>query len=375
MSFLKSSITGTGVVCPAGDSPQSLWQSVIDGRVPAERLSFSVSNGRRIEAIACPCPEPVLRDSDRRVVAKSDRITRLALAAARSAWESADLHHRDISPARIAIIAGTSRGPSERWNEAFIRLHEGRPMLPTLTTTSTVASLSGAISLALGTRGPSLTVSATCASAAHAIATGAAFLESDLADIVLAGGSDAPLNAFVIEQMRAAGLLADHSDPKLACRPFHPDRNGLVPGDGAAFLVMERSDTDQTPLAFLKGFAIGTSDTGKAGVGEDGAALGNIVQQALSNAAISASDVDFINAHGTGTPANDAAEEAAYASVLPHTPFASTKAFTGHCLGATPAIEAVYCIEQLRRQKEAKIALSTSVGFWGQLAALLIGRA
>jgi nodulation protein E len=350
-------ITGTGVHCAAGITPEALRLSVADKIVPAQRLTFE----RGIEAIACPCPDPILTDHDRHITAKSDRITKLAMAAARQAWDAANLSERNISPNRIAVIAGTSRGPSERWNEAFTRLHSGRRMLPTLTTTSTLASLSGALSQALGTRGPCLTVSATCASAAHAIVTGAAYLQSGLADVVIAGGSDAPLNAFVVKQMHAAGLLATE-----ACRPFHADRDGLVPGDGAGFLVLERDGSSQDSIAELSGFAIGTCDSGKAGVEEDGAALCEIIRRAMGN-----HPIRFINAHGTGTQANDAAEESAYAKVLPGIPYVSSKPFTGHCLGATPAIEAILCIEQLR-ESAGGCALSTSIGFWGQLAALVL---
>ena len=349
-------ITGTGVHCAAGTSPAALIHSVSEQIVPARRLSFE----HGIEAIACPCPDPILSDHDRQITAKSDRITKLAMTAARQAWDAANLSERNISPDRIAVIAGTSRGPSERWNEAFTRLHCGHRMLPTLTTTSTLASLSGALSQALGTHGPSLTVSATCASAAHALVTGAAYLQSGLADVVIAGGSDAPLNAFVVGQMHAAGLLATQ-----ACRPFHPDRDGLVPGDGAGFLVLERDDTSQAAMAELSGFAIGSCDSGKAGVDEDGAALCEIIRRAGGDHPIC-----FTNSHGTGTRANDAAEESAYAKVLRGIPYASTKPFTGHCLGATPAIEAILCIGQLR--ESGGYALSTSIGFWGQLAALVL---
>ncbi len=397
---MRIAITGTGVFCPAGQDPSSLWRSAASASTFARALDFG-----GLAAIACPAPDPMetLDGIDRRVAAKADPMVRLALAAARQAWNAADLKTRTVDPRRIAVVAGTSRGPSGKWSDAFSLLADHHPIAPTLAATSTLASLSGALCQALGTRGPGQTISTTCASAAQAIIVGAMTLRSGLADVVIAGGSDAPLNPFVMAQLQAARLLANQGEPARACRPFDLNRNGLVPGEGAGFVVLENAETTPVPhLAHLSGFASATvPEAGRTGVPEDGSAITEILRSALAAAGLTPDTIAYVNAHGTGTRANDLAEATALATLFRATPCGSTKAVTGHCLGATPALELIIAIEALRHRTlppsanfrtpdpalptltllreatpapDARHILSTSIGFWGNLAALVISR-
>ena len=209
----------------------------------------------------------------------------------------------------------------------------------------------------------------------------------------------------MLDQFHAAGLVATHPDPRQACRPFDRQRNGILPGEGAAFLVIETAAhagrRGKTPLAMLSGWAMGAEAHNRVATRADGAGLTRVIRQTLHRAAIDPSQVGYINAHGTGTTLNDAAEAAAIEAVFGPADagplVSSTKPITGHTFGAAPAIESVVAIEALRRRLAPPnwncsdpdpafslnlvgetprpiglpYVLSLSLGFWGNAAALL----
>jgi 3-oxoacyl-(acyl-carrier-protein) synthase len=200
-------------------------------------------------------------------------------------------------------------------------------------------------------------------------------------------------------------VLGFHDEARQACRPFDATRNGTVAGEGSAFLILESARTAAArgvaPCARLSGWAFNSDDCGRAGVREDGSGLLQVMQQALRIAGLPAEEIDYINAHGTGTRMNDAGEARGVKALLGDrvttVPCSSTKPVTGHCLGATPALEAVLCVEALRRQQIPPTAnclqpdplcpinplpmkaqparlrnvMSNSLGFWGFHAALI----
>ncbi|MFM7102092.1 MAG: beta-ketoacyl-[acyl-carrier-protein] synthase family protein, partial [Verrucomicrobiota bacterium] len=256
-----------------------------------------------------------------------------------------------------------------------------------------------------GLRGPSATVSASCASAALAIGMAAEQIVLGKAELMLAGGAEAPLVPAVLAPLEAAGILGSQEDPARACRPFDRTRNGLCPGEGAAFLVLESADSAARrgvrPLARLSGWGSALDAAGRTGVEESGEGLEEVVGQALAWAGWERESLDYVNTHGTGTRLNDAVEARALARFLGErsgvVPCSSTKPVTGHCLGATPALEALLCLGALRHQRvpptanclqpdpgcaldlvtgQARAAtlrrvLSTAHGFWGYHGALL----
>jgi 3-oxoacyl-(acyl-carrier-protein) synthase len=200
-----------------------------------------------------------------------------------------------------------------------------------------------------------------------------------------------------------------HEDASQTCRPFDITRNGIALGEGSAFLILESARSaaarQATALARLAGWAFSLDDSGRAGVHEDGSGLLQVMRQALQVARLGAEQIDYINAHGTGTKINDAAEARAIKKLFGDraavVPCSSTKPITGHCLGATPALEAVICLEALRRQQTpptanclqpdplcqinaqpwkaqpARLAnaMSNSLGFWGYHASLIFSKA
>jgi 3-oxoacyl-[acyl-carrier-protein] synthase II len=398
-------VTGMGVVAAAGDSPERLWQSVVRADSPAVSYADpAVPDSPMIPA--CVVAGPAEESLKRRRSHKMDRCVQLALEAAVQAHADAGLNTREIHPSALGIIAGTSRGPMRKWNEAVELSRSGRRVLPpTLAASNTLDSLSGAISLALEAGGPCLTVSATCASAAHAIALAAQQITLGEADVMIAGGADAPLQDAVIRQILATGILGSHPDPRQACRPFDVTRNGTLIGDGAAFLVIESLESAErrgVPVrARLVGWAMCADATHRTSPRDDGAGLVRVMQRALSVAGLGPEDISYVNAHGTGTVLNDRTEALAMRRLLGdrlhHVACSSTKPVTGHCLGASAALEAVITVLALREQLapptpncrnrdpecsldivtetarpiDMRVAMSNSLGFWGKNASLI----
>jgi 3-oxoacyl-(acyl-carrier-protein) synthase len=395
-------VTGTGVISAAGDSVPALWHAVAAGRVPAVHRPFPqhdhVRNFPVCPALTLDPTQPAMH-----LVRRMDRCAQLAWHAARNAYAAAALESI-ADPHRIGLMLGTSRGPLDKLREGFARLDDRR-YPPSLSADCSLASLSGVLAQGLKARGPTATISATCASGAFAIALAAEQILLGKADVMLAGGAEAPLNLLMLTQLDAAGVLGTHDDPARACRPFDITRNGLCLGEGSAFLVLESADhaaQRRAPVAAqLSGWALGVDASGRAGLDPTGAGLAQILRDALRTANLQPDDIDAVNAHGTGTQLNDLTEARALTAALgtraATVPCTSTKPVTGHCLGATAALEAVICIESLTHRLIPPTAncshldpqcplhvptspleaprlrhlLSPSLGFWGYQSALI----
>lgn len=385
-------VTSLGVWSGAGISPETLFASTLAGT----GLATMETVGDQATPL-CRAPDPPV-DPAFPQARRLDRAVQLALSAAAPAFQSARLD--ELDPQRVAVVVGNSRGPAGKLLEPPVAR-----VRPSQAAHTAVASLSGALSLAFHVRGPSLTVSATCASAAHAIGLGAILLQSGLVDAVLAGGAEAPLVPGLLAQFTAAGIVGRHPDVSRTCRPFDVYRNGTVPGEGAAFLVLESAAgaraRGRSAIARLAGFALGSESHNRVAARADGRGLIQVVEQAMSMAGVRPADLGYLNAHGTGTVVNDRAEGAAYRAALGREvgriPVSSTKAVTGHAFGAAAALEAVITVLALRHQLapptagceipdqvlgldliletprplNTRYAMSNSLGFWGNTACLI----
>ncbi|MDB6133089.1 MAG: 3-oxoacyl-(acyl-carrier-protein) synthase 2 [Verrucomicrobiales bacterium] len=418
-------ITGAGAVSAAGEGVEALWTAVVNRQSPAGWCRLPGPGGGMVDRVGFPVPELDWAGHPWRGMARRlDAGGRMALRAAYAAADQAGLLGNDSrpqpTPERLGVICGSSRGPIGKWEEAYDLMHTGQRMKPTLAATTTLAAASGALAQVLEANGPSWLVSAACASGAFAIAAAAERIALGYADVMLAGGTDQSLNAVVCSGLAAAGVMARSSgEPADWCRPFCLDRTGLVPGDGAGLLVLESLSSARrrgvTPLAVLSGWGLGMDPEGLAGMDAGGAGLRRTMTDALALAGLSPADIGYINAHGTGTWKNDAAEASAMAAVFgpEMPPCSSSKSITGHCLGATPALEAILCLQALRRgilppafptahttpaaaaveRKEKgpdpagavrfspggpcpglRHALSSSAGFWGFQSSLIFSR-
>ena len=392
-------VTGAGAFSAAGAGTATLWATAMAGRSAAQARDF-VGDAAAARFAVCAAPEVDTTGPEMRPFRKMDRCVQMAFVAAAEAWRQADIAGA-YAPERIGVMVGSSRGPLHRCGEGA----DGtslRPPAPSMAAGTTFAAVSGALARTLGCKGPGSMVSATCASSAFAVAAAAEQIVLGNADAMLVGGAEAPLQPALLAQLQAAGVLGSHPEPGRTCRPFDLERNGMVLGEGSAFLVLESARTAahrRAPaLARLAGWAVGMDDTSRTGVNPQGTALIRVMQRALQVAGLTPGHVGYLNAHGTATRQNDAAEAQAVLRVFGDgVPCTSTKPITGHCLGATAALESILCIEALRCQRipptvncetpdplcpinvrpspvppsRMDAAMSNSLGFWGYHASLL----
>jgi 3-oxoacyl-(acyl-carrier-protein) synthase len=404
-------VTGLGVSA-GGDNPETLWENAAAGRSPA--VWFGDTRVRARPTVpACLVKQITDTGLTMRRSHKMDRCVQLALAAAGQALADAHLATPLANARRVGIVTGTSRGPAGKIAEMVAAGSQQEAargdFAPTLTANTSFGGLSGALAMATGARGPSFTTSATCASGAFAIAQAAQQIVLGTADIMLAGGTEAPFVHPFVPQLMSTGILGTNADPRLACRPFHVERNGTVLGEGAAFLVLESLASARrrgVPVhALLAGWGFAAEPCDPTCCPRDGEGLVQVMSQALAMAELDVGEIDYINAHGTATRLNDPLEVLAlqrlWGERLAHVPISSTKPITGHCLGAVAALEAVIAVHALKRQSvpptanctqrdpqcpidavpgvardaRLQVVMSNSLGFWGYHASLIFKEA
>jgi 3-oxoacyl-[acyl-carrier-protein] synthase II len=396
-------ITGMGSITAAGAGVQALWTAVQRGQSLGRWRKPEQPTGRT-EAV-CSLPENALTGPVLNRLRRMDRSIQLAAIAAREAWENALLHKVAPAAERVAIFAGTSRGPVGLILNEGRRFVENGRVLPSVAPNSTFNCLSGALSSMFSARGPCLTISAACASSAGAIVLAAQQIAMGTVDVALAGGAEAPLHDWILAQLRSTDVLASHVDPARACRPFDTERNGTILGEGAAFLVLESPASARRRGALsqiqLAGWGLASEAGKRTGINRHHIALCHCMDRALEMAKASPVSLGYINAHGTGTDLNDRLEAQAINRLGTRSiATSSTKAVTGHCMGAAAAVEAVVSILAIQNQQlpptancecpaedcplelvlerprtaVIRSALSNSSGFWGSNASLLFRR-
>src|SRR6516162_10156876 len=312
-------ITGIGSFSTAGVSVESLWQAAVAGKSLAVERQFQSETENVTDSFAvCAAPAPDISPGEMTWLRKTDRCVQMAWAAARQAWSQARLDGA-YPEGRIGVIVGSSRGPFSKRNEA-IPANRRRRFPPSVALNTSFGSLSGALAQAFKLKGPGMTLSATCASSAFAIALAAEQILLGKVDAMLVGGTEAPLQQAILLQLQSAGVLAAHPDAAQACRPFDAARNGLVPGEGSAFLVLESVRAAEkrgaAPLARLAGWHVSLDNTGRTGMDDGGDSLLRVMEQALDTARYTPENIDYINAHGTGTKLNDETAGQAIAKLL-----------------------------------------------------------
>ncbi|WP_411107697.1 beta-ketoacyl-[acyl-carrier-protein] synthase family protein [Streptomyces sp. cmx-4-9] len=351
-------VTGIGLVTPAGLTAQDNWAALCQGRSLA-------AHDPLLSGLPCDfsCQVPPFDAAalfGRSRARRLDRFGHFALIAARAAVIDSHLDPRSWNGERVGVVLGAASNSMQNYNSEFSQLLDGYPsrVSPLALPRSLPDTASGEVALDLGAKGPSFATAAACASGAVALSTARDLLRSGACDIVLAGGSESPLAPMTVACFAQMGAISRRRDqPHLACRPFDAARDGLVLGEGAAVLVLERPTAAKARRAPVKALLRGCGTTTDAHhpiaphPTGDGAA--RALRIALKDSGCSPRDIGHINAHGTSTRHNDAAEAAALADVFgpDMPPVTASKSIIGHAIGAAGAIEAAYTILALQHQQ------------------------
>ncbi|MGH9541190.1 MAG: beta-ketoacyl-[acyl-carrier-protein] synthase family protein [Terriglobales bacterium] len=348
----KVVITGIGVLSACGNTPAELWANLAAGRsgvgrvtrVDASRLQINVCGEVR---------EFQPEQHFGKEVDFLDRFAQFAVVCARAALADAGWPRRlDTNggppPQRIAVITGTALGGVESEDRGFHQLYarQATRLHPFSIPRMMFNAGTSHITMDTGARGISFAISTACASSTHALGEAWRLVQSGLADMALAGGSDAPLTLGVFKAWEAMRVMAPPGDnPAAACRPFSADRAGLVLAEGAAVFVLERESLARQRGARIYGELAGYGASADAGHITQPTLDGPLsaMRAALESAQLDPSEVDYINAHGTGTKLNDATESVAIRELLGaragEVSVSSTKSMHGHAMGASGALE------------------------------------
>jgi 3-oxoacyl-[acyl-carrier-protein] synthase II len=397
-------ITGLGLVTPAGIGVEANWSRLISGRSCA-----TADTALRDGPVRITCRVPGF-DPDAELggftARQRERFTQLAITAARAAVIDAGWDPRTWDGARVGVVLGNSLGGAASFAEQHDVLHDRGPhwVSPLLVPTYMVNMVAGHVAIDLDARGPSQVVATACASGTTAVGSARELLRSGTCDVVLAGGTESALTPLVMAGLSRMGALSRRdTDPALVMRPFDADRDGFVAAEGAAVLVLERLADARARCApvraVVRGYGAATDAHHVTAPHPQGRGIEDALRSALADADLAGSDVDHVNAHGTSTRLNDVTEGRVLARVLGDRPLVtSTKGVTGHALAAAGAMEAAYTALTLQRQcvpptanltqlddnltidvvhgaarpARLEVAVSTSLGFGGHNAALVL---
>jgi len=351
MSALRRvAITGIGVVSPLGNTVAELYASAYSGRSGIHHLDLPFGD-RLVAPLAATVCFDGAEHFDPPKQRMLDRVSQFALVAARQSLADSQCDLSQLDRDRVGVFVGTGMGGSQSNDDGYQTLYgEGSDRIKPFTVLMGMHNAPAAwIGIEHGLRGPNLSYSTACSSSSVAIGEAWLRVASGSLDLAIAGGSEAPLSFGSLKAWEALHTLAaiDADDPSASCKPFSLDRSGMVLGEGAAMLILEPWDhalaRGATIHGELLGYGLSTDASHITRPSVDGQATA--MRAALQSATIEASAVDAVNAHGTGTQANDVVETAAIKTVFgeraPQIPISATKAMHGHLLGAAGALEAV----------------------------------
>jgi len=357
-------ISGLGCISALGPDVAAFWDGLSNGRSAIAALSgvesdIRISVGAQVGSFQ---PETYFSKEDLTLL---DRFSQFAVLAAREAIEDAGLSANNPMLSTAAGVIGSGCGGKQTDEETYRKLYkEGRARAHPLTIPKGMPSAAASmVSQHIGIRGPVFSIASACASGAHAIIQGAMMIRSGLVDMAVVGGTDAPFTYGLLKSWEALRVVSSDT-----CRPFSRDRSGMVLGEGAAILVLESADHAAARgadcYAELAGFGM-SSDAGHI-TRPDTDGIAAAIKAALSDAAVDPGAVDYINAHGTGTEANDLAETRAIHQVFgKHAnslAVSATKSMHGHALGAASAMELVATVLAVRKGLIPPTANFTSAG-------------
>ncbi|MGV9557831.1 beta-ketoacyl-[acyl-carrier-protein] synthase family protein [Streptomyces sp. NPDC003401] len=363
----RVAVTGIGVVAPGGTGVPAFWDLLSHGRTATRGITFFDPTGLR-SRIAAECDfDPAAHGLDAEQVARCDRYIQFALVAGEEAVRDSGLDLGRENPWRVGVSLGTAVGGTTRLENDYVLVSHGgqrwdvdhgraRPHLHRAFSPSTLAST---VAERFEARGPVQTVSTGCTSGLDAVGYAFHTIEEGRADICIAGASDSPISPITMACFDAIKATScNNDDPAHASRPFDAHRDGFVMGEGGAVLVLEELEHARARGARvyceLGGYATFGNAYHMTGLTSEGLEMARAIEDALDHARIDPTEVDYVNAHGSGTKQNDRHETAAVKRTLGEhayaTPMSSIKSMVGHSLGAIGAIEVVACVLALTHQ-------------------------
>lgn len=400
-------ITGMGALSPIGNDAQTNWENALKGvngidtitRVDTEEYNVHLAGELKDFNI-----EDHISKKDAR---RMDRFTQYAVVAARQAVEDANLTINDDNANRIGVWIGSGIGGMETFEVAHTILKNKGPrrVSPFFVPMLIPDMATGQVSIDLGAKGPNGSTVTACATGTNSIGEAFKIIQRGAADAMITGGTEAPITHMALAGFSASRALSTNDDKETACRPFQEGRDGFIMGEGAGILIIESLESAQARGAQIYAEIVGYGSTGDAyhitAPAPEGEGGSRAMQAALDDAGIEAKDIQYLNAHGTSTPVGDLYEIKAikntFGDAAKNLKISSTKSMTGHLLGATGGIEAIFSALSIRDSKvaptihadspdpecdldivpneaqdlEIEYAMSNSLGFGGHNAVLV----
>lgn len=400
-------VTGVGMITPLGNDVDTTWKGILEGKSgigPLTRLNadeFPVKVAAEVKDFN---PELFMDKTDAR---KMDRFTQYAVASALMAVKDANLTINEENAPRVGVWIGSGIGGMETFEQQFeIFQNRGyRRVSPFFVPMMIPDMAAGQVSITLGAKGFNSCTVTACATGTNSIGDAFKVIQRGDADVMITGGTEAPITKMSVAGFSANKALSTNPDPQTACRPFDKNRDGFIIGEGAGIVVLEELEHALARGAHIYAEIVGYGATGDAyhitapaPAGEGGA---RAMKMALHDAGLKPEEIDYINAHGTSTDYNDKFETLAVKEVFGDyaykLPISSTKSMTGHLLGAAGGIEEIFTLLAMRdsmlpptinyetpdpecdldyvtnaaRPKELKAAMSNSLGFGGHNATII----
>ena len=363
----RVAVTGIGVVAPGGIGVPAFWDLLSNGRTATRGITLFDPEGLR-SRIAAECDfDPLAHGLDTDVVERADRYIQFALVAAQEAVTDSGVDFAAEDPWRVAVSLGSAVGGTTRLEHDYVLVSERgqrwdvdhRAAEPQLHRAFSPSTLAADVAERFGAQGPVQTVSTGCTSGLDAVGYAFHTIEEGRADLCIAGASDSPISPITMACFDAIKATSpNNDDPEHASRPFDAHRDGFVMGEGAAVLVLEELEHARARGAHvyceIGGYATYGNAYHMTGLTCEGLEMARALDDTLDHARVDPTEIDYVNAHGSGTRQNDRHETAAVKKSLGahayDTPMSSIKSMVGHSLGAIGAIEVVACVLALARQ-------------------------
>ncbi|MGX0307153.1 3-oxoacyl-[acyl-carrier-protein] synthase II [Staphylococcus warneri] len=355
-------ITGIGALSPIGNDAETTWQNALKGVNGIDTITRIDTENYNVH-LAGELKDFNIEDHiDKKEARRMDRFTQYAVVAAREAVKDSQLDIK-ANANRIGVWIGSGIGGMETFETAHTQLVERGPrrVSPFFVPMLIPDMATGQVSIDLGAKGPSGSTVTACATGTNSIGEAFKIIQRGDADAMITGGTEAPISHMAIAGFNASRALSTNNDKETACRPFQEGRDGFVMGEGAGIVVVESLESAKARGAKIYAEIVGYGTTGDAyhitAPAPEGEGGSRAMQAALDDAGIEAKDIQYLNAHGTSTPVGDLYEVQAikntFGDAVNNLKVSSTKSMTGHLLGATGGIEAIFSALSIRDSKIA----------------------